>query len=147
VRAARRAIDESGIPVVLTARCEAWLVGDADPLATALDRLEAYADAGADCLYAPGARDASAIAQIVKTAAPRPVNVLAFASAPELAVARLADLGVRRVSVGSALSRVAWGAFLRAARAIAASGTFESFEGMASFDELNALFRDRSPRS
>jgi len=146
VVAARRAIDESGVPVVLTARCEAWLVGDPDPLATALDRLAAYADAGADCLYAPGARDSAAIAAIVKTCAPRPVNVLAFVSAPELTVPRLAELGVRRVSVGSALSRVAWGAFLRAARAIAASGTFESFEGMAPFAELNALFRDHSMR-
>jgi len=143
IRAARRAIDATGIPVVLTGRCEAWLVGAPDPLPTALERLTAYADAGADCLYAPGVREPAAIAAIVKAVAPKPVNVLAFAAAPELSVARLADLGVRRISVGSALARVAWGAFLRAARGIAATGTFESFEGMAPFDELNAMFRDR----
>ena len=89
-------------------------------------------------------REPEAIAAIVRTAAPRPVNVLAFAAAPALTVPRLADLGVRRVSVGSALSRVAYGAFLRAARSIAATGTFECFEGIASFDELNTLFRARA---
>jgi 2-methylisocitrate lyase-like PEP mutase family enzyme len=146
IRAARRAIDATGIPVVLTGRCEAWLVGAPDPLPTALDRLTAYAEAGADCLYAPGVREPAAVAAIVKAVAPKPVNVLAFAPAPEFSVARLADLGVRRISVGSALSRVAWGAFLRAARGIAATGTFESFEGMAPFDELNAMFRDERAR-
>jgi 2-methylisocitrate lyase-like PEP mutase family enzyme len=143
IQAARRAIDATGIPAVLTGRCEAWLVDASDPLRTALDRLAAYADAGADCLYAPGVREPAAIAEIVKAVAPKPVNVLAFAADPVFTVARLADLGVRRISVGSALSRVAWGAFLRAARAIAANGTFEAFEGMAPFDELNAMFRGR----
>lgn len=143
VRAARRAIDATGIPVVLTARCEAWLVGVPDPLPTAIDRLTAYADAGADCLYAPGAIAPDAIAAIVKAVAPKPINVLVSAPGPDATVARLADLGVRRISVGSALSRVAWGAFLRAARGIAATGTFEGLDGAAPFAELNAMFRGR----
>jgi 2-methylisocitrate lyase-like PEP mutase family enzyme len=139
IAAARAAIDAAGVPVMLTARCEAWLVGDADPLRTALDRLVAFADAGADCLYAPGVRDADAIAAIVKAVAPKPVNVLV--SSPGLTVSRLADLGVRRISVGSALARVAWGAFMRAARSIAETGSFDTLAGAASFAELDALFR------
>jgi 2-methylisocitrate lyase-like PEP mutase family enzyme len=142
IRAARSAIDAGGTPVVLTARCEAWLVGDADPLRTALDRLVAFADAGADCLYAPGVRDPDAIAAIVKAVAPKPVNVL-VSHDTGLSVSRLAELGVRRISVGSALARVAWGAFMRAARGIAETGTFEALAGAASFAELNALFRKR----
>jgi 2-methylisocitrate lyase-like PEP mutase family enzyme len=141
ISAARAAIDASGIPVVLTARCEAWLVGDADPLGTALDRLVAFAGAGADCLFAPGVRDADAIAAIVKAVAPKPVNVLVSSPVPGLSVSRLAELGVRRISVGSALARVAWGAFMRAARSIAETGSFDAFAGAASFAELDALFR------
>ncbi len=140
IRAARTAIDASGIPVVLTARCEAWLVRQADPLRTALDRLVAFAAAGADCLYAPGVLDPAEIAMIVKAVAPKPVNVLISRPNPALSVARLAELGVRRVSVGSALARVAWGAFIRAARDIATTGTFDSFAEAASFAELNDLF-------
>ena len=144
IRAARAAIDAGGAPVVLTARCEAWLVGDADPARTALDRLVAFADAGADCLYAPGVRDPETIATIVRAVAPRPVNVLISSPAPELPLARLADLGVRRVSLGSALARVAWGAFLRAARSIAETGTFDELAGAASFRELDEVFRSRA---
>jgi len=140
VRAARAAIDHTGTGAVLTARCEAWLVGDADPLATTLDRLVAFADAGADCLFAPGVRHPAHIAAIVKAVAPRPVNVLVSAPEPELTVSRLGDLGVRRVSVGSALARVAWGAFTRAARAVFESGSFDGLAGAAAFDELNRLF-------
>ena len=143
VRAARRAIDASGIPVVLTARCEAFLVGDRDPAATALDRLVAFADAGADCLYAPGVRDPEAIAAIVKAVAPKPVNVLMSSPVPGLTLARLADLGVRRVSLGSALSRVAWGGFLRAARELLERGTFDALSTAAPFDELNRAFGGR----
>jgi 2-methylisocitrate lyase-like PEP mutase family enzyme len=143
VRAARAAIDATGISVVLTARCEAWLVGDADPARTALDRLAAFAEAGADCLCAPGVRDPDTVAAIVRAVAPRPVNVLISSPAPELSVARLADLGVRRVSVGSALARVAWGAFLQAARSIAESGTFDGLAGAAPFSELDGVFRAR----
>jgi len=141
IRAARRAIDASGVPVVLTGRCEAYLVGAPDPLRTVLDRLAAYAEAGADCLYAPGASDPAAITAIVKAVAPKPINVLVSVPGPDATLARLADLGVRRISVGSALCRVAWGAFLRAARGIAATGTFESFRDAAPFEELNAMFR------
>jgi 2-methylisocitrate lyase-like PEP mutase family enzyme len=140
VRAARAAIDDSGMPVVLTARCESWLVGDAKPSRTALERLVAYADAGADCLYAPGAKTVNDIAAIVKAVAPKPVNVLVSTHNCDLSVSQLADLGVRRVSVGGALARVAWGAFIRSAREIFDDGSFKKFADAASFDELNNLF-------
>jgi len=141
IKAARAAIDGSGIPVVLTARCEAWLVGDPDAFRLALDRLVSYAEAGADCLYAPGMREPEQIAAIVKAVSPKPVNVLV--SAPGLTVSQLSDLGVRRISVGSALARVAWGAFVRAAQSISETGTFEAFDDAISFGELNGLFRNR----
>lgn len=143
VRAARAAIDSSGTGVLLTARCEAWLVAHPEPARTALDRLVAFADAGADCLYAPGVRDPDTIAAIVKAVAPRPVNVLVSAPTPGLTMARLGDLGVRRVSVGSALARVAWGAFIRAARSLGETGSFDALAGAAPFAELNDLFRRR----
>ena len=145
VRAARAAIDATGVPAVLTARCEAWLVGHPEPLRTALDRLVAFAEAGADCLFAPGVRDADSIDSIVKAVAPKPVNVLISAPVAGLSLARLADLGVRRVSVGSALARVAWGAFMRAARALAETGSFDALAGAAPFSELDELFRGRAP--
>jgi 2-methylisocitrate lyase-like PEP mutase family enzyme len=144
VRAARAAIDATGSGVLLTARCEAFLVGDPEPARTALDRLVAFADAGADCLFAPGVRDPATIAALVKAVAPRPVNVIVSAPDPVLSVAHLADLGVRRISVGSALARVAWGAFLRAAKRIAATGDFEGLAGAASFAELNDAFGRRA---
>jgi 2-methylisocitrate lyase-like PEP mutase family enzyme len=143
IRAARHAIDASGIPIVLTCRCEAWLVGQSDPLRVALDRLVAYAEAGADCLYAPGVREPDEIAAIVKAVSPKPVNVLMHGPSAILSVSRLADLGVRRVSVGSALARVAWGAFIRSAQSIAATGTFDSFTDAAPFSELNDVFSQR----
>jgi 2-methylisocitrate lyase-like PEP mutase family enzyme len=141
VRASCRAIDASGIPVVLTGRCEAWLVGQADPFRVVLDRLVAYAEAGADCLYAPGVKEPNEIAQIVKAVAPKPVNVLVSGFNRELSVAQLTDLGVRRISVGSGLAAVAWGAFMRAARGIAEKGTFEFFAGAAPFAEINSIFQ------
>jgi 2-methylisocitrate lyase-like PEP mutase family enzyme len=140
ILAARAAIDASGLPVVLTARCEAWLVGDPNAFRVAVERLAAFAGAGADCLYAPGVREPDEIAAIVKAVAPKPVNVLVSAPNPVLTVSRLADLGVRRISVGSALSRVAWGAFIRAARSIATTGTFDGLADAAPFAELNDLF-------
>lgn len=143
ITAARAAIDASGLPVVLTGRCEAWLVGQPDPARVALERLAAYAEAGADCLYAPGVRDPDEIAAIVKAVSPKPVNVLMSSPSPILSVSRLGDLGVRRVSVGSALARVAWGAFIRAARSIATTGSFDSFAKAAPFAELNGLFVKR----
>ncbi|MDQ6765228.1 MAG: isocitrate lyase/phosphoenolpyruvate mutase family protein [Verrucomicrobiota bacterium] len=142
IRAARAAIDAAGIPVVLTGRCEAWLVDDHDPFRTALARLTSYAEAGADCLYAPGVDDAEEIRAIVQAVAPKPVNVLVHAAGSPLTIARLTDLGVRRVSVGSALAGAAWGGFIRAAKTLAQSGTFDGFEGAAAFGDLNTLFRD-----
>ncbi|MBA2585582.1 MAG: isocitrate lyase/phosphoenolpyruvate mutase family protein [Chthoniobacterales bacterium] len=141
IRAARAAIDASGIPVVLTGRCEAWLVDAPNSLGVALERLVAYAEAGADCLYAPGVRDPVEIAEIVGAVAPKPVNVLVSKSNHELSVSRLRDLGVRRVSVGSALACVAWGAFIRTAREIAENGSFSGFADAVPFAEINDAFR------
>jgi 2-methylisocitrate lyase-like PEP mutase family enzyme len=143
IKAARTAVDESKVPVVLTGRCEAWLVGHADPARVALERLVAYAEAGADCLYAPGASDPKDIAAIVKAVSPKPVNVLVSSSNSDLSVSRLADLGVRRISVGGALARVAWGAFMRAAKSIKETGTFETFDDAAPFNEIQDLFLKR----
>lgn len=140
LRAARAAIDASGNPVVLTARCEAWLVGDPDPARTALDRLTAYADAGADCLFAPGVRDANLISAIVNAVAPKAVNVIVSSPLPGLSLGRLRDLGVRRVSVGSALARVAWASFIKAAQSIATTGSFDALEGATPFSQLNGIF-------
>lgn len=143
IRAARQAIDASGVPVVLTGRCESWLVGQPDPFHFALERLVAYAEAGADCLYAPGVSEPGEIAAIVKAVAPKPVNVLMYGPSKILSVSRLTDLGVRRVSVGSSLACVAWGAFIRSARSIAETGTFDSFADAAPFGEINDIFSKR----
>jgi len=142
IRAARAAIESSETGVVLTGRCEAWLVHDPTPLRTALERLAAYAEAGADCLYAPGVRDPKTIAAIVKAVAPRPVNVLV--GSPGLTVPQLAGLGVRRISVGGALARAAWAGFIRAAREILEQGTFGGFSGATPFAELESLFSAHS---
>ncbi len=139
LRAARAAIDATGVPVVLTARSEAWLVGDADPARTAIDRLVAFAEAGADCLFAPGVRDPEIIATIVRAVAPTPVNLLVSSPIAGLPMERIAELGVRRISVGSALARVAWAAFMRAARGLGA-GSFDGLTDAATFGELDALF-------
>ena len=143
IKAARAAIDASGVPVVLTARCEAWLVGQRNPLRDALDRLVAFAEAGADCLYAPGVSKPEEIAAIVKAVSPRAVNVLVSKFNCDLTVSQLADLGVRRISVGSALANVAWGAFMSAARNIKDKGAFDGLAGGAPFAELNDLFARR----
>ena len=143
IRAARAAIDATGSGVVLVARCEAWLVNHPDPFRTALDRLVAVADAGADCLYAPGVRDPDQIAELVAAVAPKPLNVIVSTPDSGLTVARLADLGVRRISVGSALARAAWGGFIAAATGIAETGSFEALAGATPFAELQALFADR----
>ena len=144
VKAARAAIDSSNSRVVLTARCEAFLVGDANPLRTSIDRLVAFADAGADCLYAPGAATADENAQIVKAVAPKPVNVLISSNNCDLTLAQLADLGARRISVGGALARAAWGGFLRAAKEIKDLGSFAAFADATPFGELHGLFLKRS---
>ena len=143
IRAARNAIDASGIPVVLTGRCEAWLVGSADPFRVALDRLISYAEAGADCLYAPGVREPNEIEQIVKAVAPKPVNVIVSGCNYELTVSQLADLGVRRISVGSGLALAAWGAFIRAAQTIHKDGSFNLLAQNAASAELTPIFQGK----
>jgi len=144
IRAARSAIDSSGSGVVLTGRCEAWLVHDPDPFHTVLDRLVAYGEAGADCLYAPGVRKPNEIAQIVKTVAPKPVNVLVSGFNHQLSLSQLADLGVRRISVGSGLALAAWGTFLRAAKDIKTNGTFDLLADGAASADLSKLFQEES---
>ena len=124
-----------GTGVILTARSEGFIRGRPD-LDETIRRLEAYAAAGADCLYAPGLRDEATIAAVVGAVAPKPVNVLT----PGLPVSVLSALGVRRISVGGGLASAAWGAFLRAAREIAADGTFTALQGGAPGRELNGLF-------
>jgi len=141
MRAARRAIDQSGGDTLLVGRAECFLVGRPD-LAETIARLQAYAEAGADCLYAPGLRTREEITAVVSALAPKPVNVLIY-SAGELNLRELAALGVRRISVGGALARSAWGGFMRAARLIAEQGRFDEFAHAASGKELDTLFRSR----
>jgi 2-methylisocitrate lyase-like PEP mutase family enzyme len=140
IRAARRAIDASGADVMLIGRAECFLVGRPD-IGETTTRLKAYAAAGADCLYAPGIRAAEHVAEIVKTVAPKPVNVL-MSAATGFTVADLAGLGVRRVSVGGALARVAWGAFMRASRQIASEGRFDALADTVPMADINGFFRD-----
>jgi methylisocitrate lyase len=137
IRAARHAIDASGSGVLLTGRSEGFLVGRPD-LAETIRRLTAYAEAGAECLYAPGIHMREDIAAIVKAVAPKPVNVLV--SGDFTTVAELAGLGVRRISVGGALARAAWTGFLEAAREIADRGTFTSLGRVITHAQLNPLF-------
>jgi 2-methylisocitrate lyase-like PEP mutase family enzyme len=141
IRAARRALDEAGSGVLLTARAECYLVNDPDPFNESLRRLAAYAEAGADVLYAPGVSDPKEIRQIVTAVAPTPVNVL-VSSNTGLRVADLADMGVRRISVGSSLARSAWTGFIKAAKEIAQQGTFGGFDGTVPFSELNSFFQN-----
>ena len=140
VRAARAAIDAVGGDVVFTARSEGFIRGRPD-LEETVRRLKAFAAAGADCLYAPGIRTREQIAAVVKAVAPKPVNFL-MSTATELTVNDLAALGVRRISLGGTLARVAWTAVARAARDIAATGKFDSLAGTMSNPELNAFFRE-----
>jgi 2-methylisocitrate lyase-like PEP mutase family enzyme/uncharacterized damage-inducible protein DinB len=142
VRAARRAIDGSGTGVLLTARTEGFIVGRPD-LDETIRRLTAFAEAGADCLFAPGVRAAEEIRGIVDAVAPRPVNALV--SGDVTTVAALAALGVRRISVGGALARTAWAAFLDAATEIAGRGTFTALGRAVSFVEMNARFERVAP--
>lgn len=137
VRAARRAIDESGTGVVLTGRSEGFIAGRPD-LAETIRRLTAYAEAGAECLYAPGLRRMDDIIAVVRAVAPRPVNVLV--STGFTTVAELAAAGVRRISVGGALARVAVGAATRAAQEIAAHGTFGGLTGAVTSAEIERTF-------
>jgi 2-methylisocitrate lyase-like PEP mutase family enzyme len=138
LRAARRAIDAAGGDALLVGRAECYLVGRPDRAET-IARLQAYAAAGADCLYAPGLRSREDIAAVVDAVAPKPFNLL-IGTATGLSLREAEALGVRRVSVGGALARSAWGGFMRAARRIAEDGSFEAFADAASGQELNALF-------
>ncbi len=137
IKAARAAIDADKSGVLLTGRCEGFLVGESD-LNMVIDRLCAYADAGAECLYAPGIKTGQQISAVVKAVAPKPVNLLIGASG--LSVAQAADLGVRRISVGGSLARAAWAGFMRAAREMAEQGTFTELSNGYSGGELNKMF-------
>ena len=140
IRAARKAIDKAGGDTLLVGRAECFLVGRPD-LDETIARLKAYAQAGADCLYAPGIRTRDQIAAVVAGVAPKPLNLL-IGSASDLTMQEISVLGVRRVSVGGALARAAWGGFMRAARLIAEQGRFDGFADAASGAELDSFFRD-----
>jgi len=144
IRAARKAIDASGTGVLLTGRSEGFIVGRPD-MAETIRRLTAYADAGADCLYAPGIRTTADIAAVVQAVSPKAVNVLV--GGDFTTVAELAKLGVRRISVGGALARAAWTGFLQAAREIAEQGTFKGLARATPFDEINESFSRYVPPS
>lgn len=140
IRAARRALDAAGGKVLLTARSEGYIAGRPD-LTETIRRLTSFADAGADCLYAPGLRALADIEAVVDAVAPKPVNVLV--SSGFTTVAALADAGVRRISVGGALARTAWAGFLRAAREIAQHGTFTGLAAAIPSSEIEQAFEDR----
>jgi 2-methylisocitrate lyase-like PEP mutase family enzyme len=137
IKAARAAIDADKSNVLLTGRCEGFLVGQPD-LEMVIDRLQAYSQAGADCLYAPGTKTKEQISAIVKAVHPKPVNLLIGASG--LSVAEAGDLGVRRISVGGSLGRAAWGGFMRAAQEMAEKGTFTELAKGYRGGELNKMF-------
>jgi 2-methylisocitrate lyase-like PEP mutase family enzyme len=145
IAAAREAIDASGTGVLLTARAECYLVGHSDPLNESIRRLEAYAEAGADVLYAPGPRVREDIRLIIHSLAPKPVNIL-IATDIGLRVIDVAEMGARRISVGSSLARAAWSGFIQAARRIAGEGSFKGFDQATPYVELNEFFRaDATP--
>ncbi len=140
MRAARAAIDKAGGDTILTGRAECFLVRRTD-IDETTRRLKAYADAGADCLYAPGIRTREHIAAVVKAVAPKPVNFLMLAPLG-MTVADVAALGVRRISVGGTLARVGWGAVIRSAKQILDEGRFDSFADAVPQAEINGLFRE-----
>lgn len=137
IHAARQAIDESGTGIVLTGRSEGFIVGRPD-LEETIRRLRAYADAGADCLYAPGIRTRSEIGAVVAAVAPKAVNVLVGSDFTN--VAELSALGVRRISVGGALARSAWKGFLESANEIALKGTFTHLAKGVPFADIDGAF-------
>jgi 2-methylisocitrate lyase-like PEP mutase family enzyme len=137
MRAARKAIDQAGGDTLLVGRAECFLVGRPD-IEETVSRLQAYASAGADCLYAPGIRSPEHIRRVVESVAPKPVNVLVGYASP-LTVAEVAALGVRRISVGGALARAAWGGFMRAAKVLAEQGRFDGFAEAVSHDAVQSL--------
>ncbi len=137
--AARSAIDATGQNVMLVARAECYLTGHPAPLDEAIRRLQVYSQAGADVLYAPGPRDPADIQRLVQAVAPKPFNLLIHTNSG-VTLSKAAELGVRRISVGSALNRAAWTGFINAAKLIAEEGKFDGFEGLVPFSELNRLF-------
>lgn len=139
VRAAREALDRSANDVLLTARAECYLVGHRDAFRESLRRLQAYAEAGADVLYAPGVRQPEEIKELVQAVQPKPLNLL-VGSAIGMSVEEVGAMGVRRISVGSALARAAWGGFIRAARELREEGSFAGFADAASHAEINDFF-------
>jgi 2-methylisocitrate lyase-like PEP mutase family enzyme len=144
IRAVRRAIDRSGGDTLLVGRAECFLVGRPD-LGETIARLNAYAQAGADCLYAPGIKTRDQIESVVRAVEPRPVNLLlGFPS--ELSVADIAALGVRRISVGGALARCAWGGFMRAAQLLAGHGSFAGFAEASAGRDLDEFFDEDRQR-
>jgi 2-methylisocitrate lyase-like PEP mutase family enzyme len=145
MEAARESINNRGGGPLLVGRAECFLTGHEQPLQEAVKRLCAYAEAGADVLYAPGVRTAGDISVLVQAVAPRPLNVLAN-QAMQLSVAELAALGVRRISVGGALARAAWGGFMRAAQEIAGEGRFTALGQAASGAELDRFFSQDQAR-
>lgn len=139
IKAARKAIDETGSGVVLTARAECFLAGHPEPLKESVRRIEAYAAAGADVLYAPGPKTPADIAAIVAAAGGKPVNTLIYGDFG-LSVADIAATGTRRISIGGALARAAWAAFIEATRLIAEEGSFKGFAGNGPSAPLNPFF-------
>ncbi len=146
IRAARWAIDRSGQDVVLTARAECYHTGHPDPLRESIRRLEAYADAGADVLFAPGPSDAAEIKALVDAVRPRPLNLLVVRDLG-LSVGDLAGLGVRRISVGGALALAAWTGFIQAARTLRSEGSFAGLAGLVPYPEINGLFANDQVRA
>lgn len=139
VRAARQAIDRSGADVLLTARAECYHVDHPNPFRESMRRLEAYAEAGADVLFAPGVQNADEIKALVDAVAPKPFNLLVVSDIG-LDVDDVAALGVRRISVGGALALAAWAGFIKAARALRAEGSFAPFADIVPYPEINGLF-------
>ena len=144
VRAARQAIDQSRADVLLTARAECYLVGHPDPLRESVRRLQAYAEAGADVLFAPGPHDPAAIKALVEAVRPKPINVLVVRDSG-LSVADIAALGVRRISVGGALALAAWTGFTRAAQMLKVGGELRRPRGPGAVRRHQRVLHDRLP--
>ena len=145
VRAARQAIDESGHDVLLTARAECYHVGHPDPLHESVRRLQAYAAAGADVLFAPGPQSLAEIKTLVEAVAPKPLNILVVRDIG-VDVGEIARLGVRRISVGGALALAAWTGFIRAATTLRSEGSFAGLADLVPYPDINNLFSDGSWR-
>jgi 2-methylisocitrate lyase-like PEP mutase family enzyme len=140
IRAARHAIDQSGGGVLLTARAECYLVGHADALRESIRRLQAYVEAGADVLFAPGAQTAEDIKALVDAVRPKPLNLLVVRDIG-LGVSGIAELGVRRISVGGAFALAAWGGFMRAAETLKSTGSFAGLTGIAPYPAINGFLQ------